>query len=148
VLKRKKPSNLKKYMNLKKYLRSFVYNLIAIWFVAQFIKAIDYQGGYQTLLLATLALTAVNFLVKPLIKLLFLPINLITLGAFRWVVNVIALYIVTLLVPYFQIKPIDFPGFSYQGFVVPSFHLSLIWAFIVVSFLLSIITSFLFWLKR
>lgn len=135
-------------MNLRKLLRSFVFNSVALWIVTQALEGVFFTGGYQTLLLAALALTLVNLLIKPLINLLLLPINLITLGAFRWLVNVIALYLVTLFVPQFKIIGFLFPGFSYQGFVVPPIPLSAFWVFILTSFCLSIIISFLYWLTR
>jgi len=135
-------------MNFKKHLRSFVFNLIALWLVAQFIQGVSFVGGYQTLLLAALALTLVNLLVRPLIKLLLLPINLLTLGAFRWLVNVITLYLVTLLVPQFKISGFLFPGFTYQGFIVPAIYLTSFWVYVLSSFFLSLITSFLFWLRK
>ena len=90
-------------MKIKKYLRSFVFNLVALWMAVEIIGGVAYDGGYRTLLLAAVALTLVNLFVKPLIKLLFLPVNLLTMGAFRWVINVIALYLVTMVVPQFKI---------------------------------------------
>lgn len=135
-------------MKIKRHLRSFVFNLATLWLISQMLEGVSFSGGYQTLFLAAVALTLVNFLVKPLIKLLLLPINLLTLGAFRWLVNVIALYLVTLLVPQFEIKSFLFPGFSYQGFVVPSIYLGTFWVYVLVSLFLSLITSFLFWLIK
>ena len=135
-------------MKIKKHLRSFVFNLAALWLVSEFIKGVSLVGGYQTLFLAAVALTLINFLVRPLVKLLLLPVNLLTLGAFRWLINVIALYIATLFVPQFKINAFLFPGFSYQGFIIPSIHLGIFWVYVLTSFFLSFITSFLFWLIR
>jgi len=135
-------------MSMRRLLRSFIFNLAALWLVTELFEGIAFTGGYQTLLLATLALTLVNLLVKPLINLLLLPINLITLGAFRWVVNVVTLYLVTLLVPQFTISAFLFPGFSYQGFIIPPINLGMIWVYVLTSLFLSVTTSFLFWLTR
>lgn len=135
-------------MNLRKLIRTFVFNLAALWLVTQIFEGASFTGGYQTLLIASLALTLVNLLVKPLINLLLLPINLLTLGAFRWVVNVVALYLVTLLVPQFKISAFLFPGFSNQGFIIPPIYLGTIWVYLLTSFSLSIIISFLFWMTK
>lgn len=131
---------------IRKYLRLFLINTAALWLIIRAFGGVSLSGGYQTLFLTALVLTLINLFVRPLIKLLFLPINLVTLGAFRWVINVLALYLVTLIVPEFKISAFLFPGFSYQGFVVPSFPLSTFWAFILSSFLLSLIASLLVWL--
>ncbi len=135
-------------MGIKKYLRSFIFNLGALWLADYLFPGVSLAGGYQTLLLATLALTLVNLLVKPLVKLLLLPINLITLGMFRWLINVVALYLVTLIVPQFQIQGFLFPGFSFQNFSLPAVQLSTFWVYVLVSFFLSLVTSFLFWLRK
>ncbi len=70
------------------------------------------------------------------------------MGAFRWLVNVASLYLVTLIVPQFQITSFVFPGLSYQGFVIPSFNLNVFIVFVIVAFLISLISSLLYWLFR
>jgi putative membrane protein len=133
---------------MKKHLRSFLISFFALWLAAYFLKGVSYSGGWQTLGLAALALTLINLLIKPLIKLLLLPINLITLGAFRWLVNVIVLYLVTLLIPQFQIKPFVLTGFAYQGFVVPTISLGTFWAYVVTSLVVSLVSTFFYWLAK
>lgn len=135
-------------MNLRKHLKAFVFNLTALWFATELIEGVAYANGYQTILMAAFALTLINLLVRPLIKLLFLPINLITLGAFRWLINVVALYLVTLFVPQFKISPFFFAGFSSGGFSLPQVYLGAFWVYVIVSLLISLITTFLFWLTK
>lgn len=133
---------------MKSLLRSFVINIAALWLVTQILPGVSFIGGYQTLLLAAITLTIVNLLVKPLINLLLLPINLLTLGAFRWLVNVATLYLVTLLIPQFQISEFLFPGFLYQGFIIPQINLTAFWVLVLSSFLISLIGSFFYWLIK
>lgn len=98
--------------------------------------------------MTAVALALFNLFVRPLVNLLLLPINILTLGAFRWVVNVISLYLLTLIIPGFAISGFAFSGFAFQGLVIPAFSVGLIWAFILISFLLSFITGFFFWLVK
>jgi putative membrane protein len=133
---------------MKRHLRSFAINLASLWLVSQVLPGMSYGANYQTLLIAAFVLTIVNLIVKPLVNLLLLPINLLTLGAFRWLVNVASLYLVTILVPQFQITSFKFSGFVYQGFVIPPLELSVILVFILASFFISLTTSFLFWLVK
>lgn len=133
---------------MKKYLRLFLFNLVSLWLVTSFLPGASFSGGYQTLALAAMVLTLVNLLIKPLINLLFLPINLLTLGMFRWVINVITLYLVTLFVPQFKITSFFYPGFNYQGFMVPSMYLSAFWVLVLSSFIISLTTTFLLWLSK
>lgn len=134
---------------MKKLLRILTINFFSLWLTARiFPAAISYQENWQTLFGAAAALGLVNLVIKPLIKLLLLPITILTLGAFRWVINVLGLYFVTFLVPGFSILAFDFAGLSYRGFTIPSFHASLISAYIILSFALSLISSFIYWLIK
>ena len=133
---------------MKKIIRSLVINLAAIVLISQIMAGFKISGGYEGILFTTAVLTGVNLAIKPLIKVLLLPINLLTLGAFRWVANVFSLYLVTLLIPYLEITGFTFPGFFYQGFIIPEMFLAKIWVLIISSFLISLFTTFLFWLFR
>jgi len=133
---------------IKKYLRFFLINLFALWLVAYIFTGVSFTGGWQTLALAALVLTLLGTLIKPLIKLLLLPINLITLGTFRWLINVITLWLVTIIVPQFEIRGFLFEGVNYQGFTIPSFYLATFWAFVLTSLVISLVTTLTLWLIR
>lgn len=55
--------------------------------------------GYMAAVWGAVVLGIVNVLVKPIVKLLSLPITILTLGLFSLVVNAFMLYIVAVLVP-------------------------------------------------
>jgi len=133
---------------MKKILRTLVINLAALVLVSQVIAGFEISAGYQGILFTAAVLTAVNFVIKPLIKLLLLPVNLLTLGAFRWLTNVFSLYLVTLLVPYLEITGFNFPGLVYQGFIIPAIYLAKIWVLVISSLLISLLTTFLLWLFK
>jgi putative membrane protein len=133
---------------MKSILRSIIFNAAAIWFVSMIISGIVLERGYETLFISAFALGMINLLIKPIINILLLPINLLTLGTLRWIVNVIALYLVTVLVSDFKILPVKFSGLTYSGIVIPAFSLNLILSFIFISFLISLISGFLFWLTK
>lgn len=133
---------------MRKIIRTFVITLAALGLVNQLIGGFQISGGSQGFLLTAAVLTGVNLAIKPLIKLLLLPINLVTLGAFRWLTNVFSLFIVTMLIPYLEITGFNFPGYTYQGFIMPEMYLAKIMVLIISSFLISLITTFLFWLFR
>jgi putative membrane protein len=131
---------------IKKYLRLFLINFLALWLVGQLFSGIDFLNGYQTIALASLVLTLAGFIIKPLVGLLLLPVNLLTLGSFRWLINVITLWLVTLIVPQFKISGFLFTGFVYHGFVIPTMFLNLFWVYVLASLTISLITTFILWL--
>ena len=133
---------------IKKYLRFFLINFLALWLVERFFAGVSFDGGYQTIMLAALVLTMAGFLIKPLVGLLLLPINLLTMGAFRWLINVITLWLVTLAVPQFKISSFLFTGFVYHGFVIPTMFLNLFWVYFLVALTISLITTLVLWLIK
>lgn len=133
---------------IKKYFRFFLINFFALWLVAYIFTGVSFVGGWQTIALAALILTLLGTLVKPLVKLLLLPVNLITLGAFRWLINVIVLWLVTFIIPQFQIKGFLFEGINQQGFTIPSFYVATFWAFVLSSLVISFTTSLTLWLIK
>ena len=78
---------------------------------------------FPAALLAAIAIGFVNGSIKPVLSLLTLPINFLTLGAFSLVVNGICFWLASLLVP----------GFAVHGFL----------AFILGPVVLSFATTFL-----
>lgn len=134
---------------LRLILRSLAINLASIYIVAQILSGIiTYIGGWQTLFLAAVAISLINLVVRPVINLLLLPINLITLGLFRWVANLASLYLVTWVVPNLIISPFDFPGVNLQYLIIPRFHFSAFGAFIIATLTLTLTFHFLYWLLQ
>ncbi len=131
---------------MKSAIRAILINTGALWLAAQAASGISYQNDFRILLFASLALAVINTLVKPLVKIVALPINFLTLGAFSWLINALMLYLVTVIVPGFSVSAFDFPGYTWKGFVIPAAQFNDFWAFVVVSLLISFIGNFLSWL--
>ena len=134
---------------MKKYLRQFLINSTSIWVAKSVLPmGVALTQGYKVLAYTALVLTIANLIIRPLVKLLLLPVNLLTMGGFRWVVNVGTLYFVTLLVPQLQISGFLFPGANLNGFIVPSINLGTLWVYVLASFIISLTTTFLFWMCK
>lgn len=133
---------------MKTLIRSVLFNAGALWITSQIAKGIIFASGLETLFMAALVLGAVNLFVKPVINLLLLPINILTLGMFRWLVNVGALYAVTLIVPGFIISGFHFGGYEVGVISLPALDLSGILGFIAASFLLSFLIGLFHWIIK
>lgn len=133
---------------MKTILRTFLFSLFALWITTQLDSGFKIIGDWQTYILGAAVLAFIFIFVKPILKLFFLPINFLSLGLLSWLVNVAVLYLLTLLVPQVQVLDWQFLGISYQGLVVPPYHLNPVANFVFVSFLLSFIVNFLSWLSK
>lgn len=121
---------------MRSLIRSLVINLASLYFLSRIISGVKFTHGLQGILVTSLILIFLNRLIKPIINLILLPINLITLGTFRWITNVAVLYIVSLLSPHFTLT----------GFYLGHLFLGPFITLVVASFLLSLIQSTLRWL--
>jgi putative membrane protein len=83
-------------------LLSILLNALAIYVAAYLLDGIV-LSGFVAALIAGLVLGIVNTLIKPLLILLTLPITIITLGLFIFIVNAICLALTAALVPGFDI---------------------------------------------
>lgn len=133
---------------MKPFIRSAIINLAALYVSVAIVPGFTNEGGIQTLILAIAVLAVMNLLIRPIISLLLLPINVITLGAFRWLINVAMLAILTMVVTKLKLSSFSVPGFTYQGFVIPEFEVSRLGSLILSSLAISTTNAFLFWLAR
>lgn len=131
---------------MKLLLKAISLNLLALYLADLLLVSFSIHSDLKTLVTAAIVYTFLNKLVKPLIKILLLPINLITLGLFRWAVSVITLILLQLLVAGITIQSFHFSGLEYQGFIIPAFSVSLLLSYIITSISLRAISSSLRWL--
>lgn len=79
-----------------------VLNALVLLLVAHLIQGIHVRS-FGAALIAALVLGLLNALVRPVLFLLTLPINILTLGLFTFVINACILWLAAALVPGFAI---------------------------------------------
>jgi len=109
-----------------------IVNMIALWVAATFIVGVTLTGNLVELAVIALVFGLVNAFIKPLIKLVTLPINLATLGLFTIVINAFLLLLTSWLMP----------GLSFEGGPFGAFINALV-AGIVISIVSMILNWFL-----
>ena len=97
---------------------------LAIMFTAWLIPGIEVDG-FKSALLVVVIMALINIFIKPLLVLITLPINLLTLGLFIFVINALLLLLLGRIAP----------GFEVDGF------LSACLGSVVISFLGALISS-------
>ena len=91
---------------------------LAIMFVAWVVPGIE-VAGFWSAVLVTIIMALINIFIKPLILFITLPINILTLGIFTFVINALL--------------------FMLAGYVVPGFEIEGFWAALLGSIILSIL---------
>ena len=130
---------------MKKILKDFLATAIAIWVTAEIIKGVKVEGDWLTFLTVAFGLYILLFLVKPIAKIVFLPINILTLNIFNLVLNTALLFVLTKILPQFSVSPFYFSGYSYQGFVIPATEVGLVYVFIIAGSFITVISWILRW---
>ena len=133
---------------MKTLLRYFLINFVSLYAATRIIPGLTYTGGFKSLAIGAVVFMLINWILVPLLKILFLPLNLLTVGLFAWLINVLALYALTTIVSDFSLIPYFFPGGSLLGITLPAMELSTFWVAVVASFMIAIITHFLQWLAH
>jgi len=85
------------------FLARTVITAFAFWCADMLIEGISFAGPF-TLFIAALIFGIVNALIRPVLMLLSLPLNIITLGLFTLVVNAAMLGLTALAMPGMQVS--------------------------------------------
>ncbi len=129
---------------MKVFLRGWAFYTLAIYLVGEIIPGFRISTNLRELLISGLCLALMYHLINPILKFLFLPINLLTLGLFSFVSQIITFYLFLRLLPdYFSIKPWNFDGFllSGLGIEIKAFTVTPLLTIILSTGLISIIVT-------
>jgi len=88
----------------------WIINTIAIILAIKFVPGIVYSGGWGGILAVGLLFGLVNTFIRPFVKLLALPLLILSLGLFSFVINALMLLLTSLLSAEFSL------GFHVTGF--------------------------------
>ena len=114
------------------FLLQLLINAAALWVAIQLVDGISHTGSWWSLMLVALVFGVINASVRPLVKLLSLPILILTLGLFIFIINALMLRLTRWV-----------SGLLGLGFHVEGFWASFLGGLIVsiVSLMLSIFTG-------
>lgn len=110
------------YLSCMNLIISAIINGFAVFITAYFLPGVKVDG-FITAIIVAIVLGIVNFVVKPVLHLLTLPITILTLGLFSFVINALMILLVSAL--------------------VSGFHVDNFWAALLFSLVLSLVSSLL-----
>ncbi len=122
---------------MKGLIRSLIINSLTLVLLAEIFPGFKIHQGLRGVVVAGISLTLINGLIKPILKILFLPLNLLTLGLFSWIISVLSFGLLFVIIPDVTIQPFDFRG------VLISRFLSLIGAAFLVGLIKKLLSYFL-----
>lgn len=122
---------------MKHIFRSILVYSVAIAVTSLFLPSISYSNQFITLIVTAIVMGITNTFIRPILNLILLPVNIITLGLLGLLMNAIILFIVTLLVPEFNIIPFTLQLGS-NNYFIPLF-----WSYVISASILSFVIGFI-----
>lgn len=94
---------------------------------------LTFQVTPWTYIKTALILAIFEVILKPILKIILFPINLLTLGLFRAVIDTVGLYLAAFIFSDFYVSSIHSLSTVFFGLTIPSFNFTNFWAFLVTS---------------
>jgi putative membrane protein len=88
---------------MKRLVSQIFAGILGFWLAIKFIPGVEFADSWQVLVLAGLVLGIINFFIKPIFKIITLPLRILTFGLFGLVINMGMVWIVTLIFPKLKI---------------------------------------------
>lgn len=100
---------------MKKPILHWLLSTLAVWIVSQTVPGFIVSGVFAALL-AALLIGVINGTLGAVLKLVTLPLTILTLGIFWFVINALMIWLASALIPGFQIQ--DFSSAFWGGIVL------------------------------
>jgi len=129
--------------------RLFIFEFIGLYFAIEIAQGMQFQDGIFGVILTSLALALAMRLLKPILNILLLPLNLATLGLFKFLTHAVTLFIVDVALTQFSVEFFNFSGLTSQYLDLPAVHFDQgVMTYIAFSFLISLITTLIHWVVK
>lgn len=133
---------------MKSLLRGAFINALSLFVLTQTLAGVTVNGGLTTYIAAGFVLAFVYTIVKPVVGIVSLPLNILTLGFSSFLINILLFYLATSIIPEISITAFTLNGFSFAGFVIPTINFNTFFAYAVAALVHSVIVSFISWLRK
>lgn len=131
---------------MRPILKNVLLNAFALYLVQLTLEGLIIHGGFETYLFGGLLLAIGFKILKPVISIISLPFNLLSLGLFSIFIVAFIVFIITLIYPAIEVRPFTFPGLLILGFEIHKFEASLLLSYCIISATIYLITKFIDWL--
>ena len=102
---------------------------------------LDFSSLPSTIIKVAFILAIFETVIKPIIKILLLPINILTLGGIRLIINTFGLYLATFVLASFTVQNISTGSTTLLGFNIPPLQFNGFFAYLVSSFTINLLLS-------
>jgi putative membrane protein len=116
---------------IKQMLKRWFRNFVVLFALSYFYPGFVVSGGLVSFLLASLLLYFVQVFLHPILKVLYLPVNIVTLGMFSWLIVAAHLLILNFVFNFVKFLPFTYGEFRVFGWIAPGGEINIIFSVIL-----------------
>jgi len=102
---------------MKKILKYTLYLGFALAIENEIWGNLSFSPKFETIIKVALILAVFELILKPIIKVLLLPVTILTLGLVRIIINTLGLYLATFLISGFSVNSLQLFNYSLTNFL-------------------------------
>jgi len=72
---------------------------LSFWLAVKFVPGVEFAGEIKYLIMAGAFLGLINFFIKPIVKIITLPLRVLTLGIFGLIVDMVIIWLISIVFP-------------------------------------------------
>jgi putative membrane protein len=76
-----------------------VAGILGIFLAQRYVPGVEFIGNWQTLVMVGAILGLINFFIKPILKVITLPLRILTFGLFGLVINMLMVWLANVIFP-------------------------------------------------
>lgn len=127
-------------------LRNVLLYAFALYVTQMIFSGLVLHGGIRTLIVGGILLAIGFKVIKPVLSVISLPFNMLSLGLFSVFITAFILFLITLVYPAIDVKAFTFYGLSFWGIEIHKFYVSLLLSYCLISATIYLITKAINWL--
>lgn len=128
---------------MKKISRMIIFSATSLFLLTRLNSGVILSSDWEKILITIILIALIYYIINPIMKILLLPINIITLGLASFISYIIIFIIINDYFNLIQFKSWNFPGIYFNTVIIKSFTLSPLANKVFSAFFISLIISFL-----
>lgn len=132
---------------MRHLLRNIIFNAVVLYLLSHYSTALQTNHS-SAVILGAIMLGLLEYAAKPIVKLLWLPVNLLSLGLLSWVPFMLILLLALLLTPGMAFHNLIVPKLDFWIIHTPNLHFGPLFSAILFTFTFLFLRRLLRWATR
>lgn len=128
------------------FAKKILINYLILNLLLNFYPGMIFTEGLKGLVVTALILSVINFLIKPILKIILIPFNLLTFGLSSWFLNFFSLIILVLVSPYATVTNFEIHKLDFWILHLTNFHINIILSIFLASLIIYFLEKFFTWI--